>query len=152
MGLDMYLKASKRMPAEVAALMEKSDPDRYPYYYNSRANRTSRKFATLTAEAAYWRKANIIHGWFVRNVQGGEDECRPHTVSKEQLIQLIESCQAVLDGDSPEHHDLLPTNGFFFGPTGDEAWNREQLQTTAEMLSRTLKEYPGWKYTYQSSW
>ena len=152
MGLDMYLRASKRMPVEAASLMMKLDPDRYPRSFNSWVPGTSRKFATLTTEAAYWRKANIIHGWFVRNVQDGVDECQPHTVSKRQLEQLLESCRAVLHGAPPEHHDLIPTGGFFFGPTDDEAWNREQLQETVEMLEEVLEKHPGWKYTYQSSW
>ena len=26
-------------------------------------------------EVGYWRKANAIHGWFVRNVQNGKDDC-----------------------------------------------------------------------------
>ena len=30
----------------------------------------------------YWRKANQIHKWFVDNVQGGIDDCRPYPVSQ----------------------------------------------------------------------
>jgi hypothetical protein len=45
----------------------------------------------------YWRKANAIHAWFVRNVQGGKDDCRGSYVSREQLIQLKEACFQVLD-------------------------------------------------------
>ena len=45
---------------------------------------------------AYWRKANHIHQWFVENVQGGEDECKPHSVSREQLKELREMCLRVL--------------------------------------------------------
>jgi hypothetical protein len=46
----------------------------------------------------YWRKANQIHNWFVENVQGGEDECEPHDVSREQLTELREVCLRVLAG------------------------------------------------------
>ena len=36
----------------------------------------------------YWRKANQIHDWFVRNVQSGEDNCRDYHVSREKLEEL----------------------------------------------------------------
>ena len=45
---------------------------------------------------AYWRKANQIHQWFVENVQGGEDECKPHYVNREQLGDLRQLCLRVL--------------------------------------------------------
>ncbi len=35
----------------------------------------------VTEDAAYWRKANQIHDWFVKNVQDGEDNCNPHKCS-----------------------------------------------------------------------
>lgn len=50
----------------------------------------------VTFEAAYWRKANQIHNWFVDNVQEGKDECRPHYVSIEQLTELRDLCRKVL--------------------------------------------------------
>lgn len=43
----------------------------------------------------YWRKANMIHKWFVDNVQGGVDECQVTQVSKEQLLSLIHLCEEV---------------------------------------------------------
>ena len=48
--------------------------------------------ATVSVTVAYWRKANQIHSWFVQNVQGGEDECQPHHVSREQLRDLRDLC------------------------------------------------------------
>lgn len=36
----------------------------------------------------YGRKANAIHGWFVDNVQGGEDDCRVALISEEKLKEL----------------------------------------------------------------
>jgi hypothetical protein len=38
--------------------------------------------------AAYWRKSNQIHAWFVDNVQGGEDNCGEYYVSNDKLKQL----------------------------------------------------------------
>ena len=31
---------------------------------------------SVSVNAAYWRKANAIHKWFVDNVQDGEDNCQ----------------------------------------------------------------------------
>ncbi len=36
-------------------------------------------------EVGYWRKANQIHNWFVKNVQGGVDDCGYYGVTKEKL-------------------------------------------------------------------
>ena len=44
----------------------------------------------------YWRKANQIHGWFVENVQNGEDDCRMYEVTKGELMELRDLCLDVL--------------------------------------------------------
>ena len=146
MGLDMYLRAEQYVSGysfrgeeevkvydDLVALMgvkEFIDPDT--------------PSANVNFTVAYWRKANHIHQWFVDHVQGGEDECRPHSVSREQLGELREACLRVLafktekrdtvhhvieDGklrDEPttvdvlvpegaeEAEKLLPTQGGFF--------------------------------------
>ena len=56
----------------------------------------------LKAAIGYWRKANQIHAWFVEHVQGGEDECNPHDVSREQLEELREVCRRVLGASKAE--------------------------------------------------
>ena len=40
----------------------------------------------------YWRKANAIHGWFVRELANGEDNCQDIYVSKEALVRLRDNC------------------------------------------------------------
>lgn len=47
-------------------------------------------------DIGYWRKANQIHNWFVKNVQNGVDNCEYYIVSKEQLGDLLSTCQKVL--------------------------------------------------------
>ncbi len=44
----------------------------------------------------YWRKANAIHGWFVKHVQEGVDDCGRYRVSEEQLTTLLEIVEDVL--------------------------------------------------------
>jgi hypothetical protein len=44
----------------------------------------------------YWRKANQIHAWFVKNVQKGVDDCGTYFVSTEDLKKLLADIEAVL--------------------------------------------------------
>lgn len=46
-------------------------------------------------EIGYWRKANHIHKWFVKNVQGDTDDCGVYPVTKNQLRELYELCRKV---------------------------------------------------------
>jgi hypothetical protein len=106
----------------------------------------------IRMEAGYWRKANAIHDWFVKNVQGGEDECQPHDVSREQLQELKEVCERVI----AFHHlatDLLPpTAGFFFGTAEVDDYYWEYLQNTVDIIDRCLELPKPWDFEYCSSW
>ena len=107
-------------------------------------------------EAAYWRKANAIHKWFVDNVQNGEDECRPHYVEREQLEELIDDCMLVIAAQDQElSEQVVPTaSGFFFGSTVYDDIYYGDLKETVEMLEKVLEKYPdeNTKFIYQSSW
>lgn len=90
MGLDMYLE--KR---------EYKYPKPDGTYSTSAEDLTFDKWGAsngvyIESNVAYWRKANQIHKWFVDNVCDGEDECRPHDVSLEQLTELRDLCMKVL--------------------------------------------------------
>lgn len=107
-------------------------------------------------EGIYWRKANAIHGWFVRQVQGGEDDCRDHEVSTEQLEELLKLVTKVL---KTKNASLLPpTPGFFFGSTevDEDYWT--DLKYTKKELTSLLKQHKEEKdgrlrwFTYNSSW
>ena len=58
---------------------------------------TERKYGhmSLLKQVAYWRKANQIHNWFVKNVQDGTDDCGQYEVTKEQLEELLKICMEV---------------------------------------------------------
>jgi hypothetical protein len=63
-----------------------------------------KKVSEIVERAAYWRKANAIHAWFVQNVQEGEDDCGDYYVSDEDLQKLlgdVEMVIASLTGDQP---------------------------------------------------
>ena len=141
MGLDMYLNA-KRF-----------------FWYNEEKP----KLADLPADyevrqvyvdAAYWRKANAVHQWFVDNVQEGNDNCAPHHVSREQLVELVDICKQVL-ADPTKAGELLPTaDGFFFGPTEYDDGYKDDLQITIDQVEKALAKLPEdqWTFEYQSSW
>ena len=48
---------------------------------------------------AYWRKANQVHNWFVTNVQNGVDNCEPHPVTEQDIVQLLNICNQILELD-----------------------------------------------------
>ena len=68
---------------------------------------------SVSVNAAYWRKANAIHKWFVDNVQDGEDNCGKYYVSHTQLKELLTTCRQALFKKDPS--ELPPSAGFFFG-------------------------------------
>ena len=90
MGLDMYLEKRthryRKPDGTYSTSMEDCTLDKWGVSNGEDITRT----------VAYWRKANQIHGWFVDNVCGGEDECRPHDVSLEQVTELRDLCVKVL--------------------------------------------------------
>ena len=155
MGLDMYLNAKRYLSSfndqdkEVAATVQKLFPE-----LEGRTGTFGDRSCVQQIEISvgYWRKANAIHDWFVKNVQDGEDECRPHSVSRAQLTELKELCQQVLN-DKNLAAELLPTaSGFFFGGTDYDEWYFKDLEQTVVIIDRTLELSEDWGIEYRSSW
>ena len=63
---------------------------------------------TITTHAGYWRKANAIHAWFVRECQDGVDECQRSYVSMDKLDELREACTRIIE--SAKVDDAIPTH------------------------------------------
>lgn len=145
MGLDMYLRAERFMwynEDELKANVGKSFPE-LP---------EGSSIKSVEAEIGYWRKANQVHDWFVKNVQDGVDECQKAFVSREDIQKLKDICQKVLD--NPEQaSSLLPTaSGFFFGNTEYNEWYMQDIQETIDICNRALALPENWDLHYQSSW
>lgn len=115
MGLDMYLSKKRYVknwehmqPNELhSVIVRKGDKK-----INSKLPVTE-----IVYEAAYWRKANAIHNWFVQNTQDGEDRNGVETwVSREQLQELLDLCKHVLEVAKTEKG--MVQNGSRSTPTG----------------------------------
>ena len=144
MGLDMYLSAKKY-------LWSFNDGDTQAAKEIQEKINVNRRVKEVVIEAAYWRKANQIHNWFVENIQDGMDECKPHYVSREQLEMLLKECgEALHQKDSTI---LPPQEGFFFGSTevNDDYWH--DIRRTAAEIETLLAELDDtWEFEYCASW
>jgi hypothetical protein len=156
MGLDMYLTAKRYISkhfnendAERAEAIQKLFPELadIPGKFGDAS-----PVKEVSIDAGYWRKANAIHDWFVRECQDGVDECKPHYVSRDQLRQLKESCEEVLIKRDKASELLPTTSGFFFGSTTYDKYYFDDLQATVEIVDRCLSLPPAWEFEYRSSW
>jgi len=55
----------------------------------------SDRISSVDEEVMYWRKANHIHGWFVKNVQKGKDDCGTYLLDEHTLRVLCSDCHKV---------------------------------------------------------
>ena len=154
MGLDMYLSAKKYMsryfdPADSEKI--KGINELFGVEGDEDGDYGAQE---VIFRVAYWRKANAIHEWFVKNVQDGRDECQEAYVTREQLRELIELCKQIIA--KPKDADrLLPTaSGFFFGSTHYDEWYMDQLKYTVDRFEKLLADpaFAKADFYYQSSW
>jgi hypothetical protein len=145
MGLDMYLTARQSTfkgwkNAKLYNKLVKEAP-------------FALDFANLEVQVAYWRKSNQIHSWFVKNVQGGVDNCEEYHVTRDQLQLLLDNCKLVLINKEEAPNLLPPQEGFFFGSYEYDEYYWQDIQDTIDQLEKILNEYPqDWDFKYQSSW
>jgi hypothetical protein len=136
----------------------------------------------LKPNVAYWRKANQIHSWFVREVQRGTDDCGNYYVDRDKLTELVDICKQIAatfvwaEKGTPEHAALTeydwqerslvsmdtklaasllePQSGFFFGSTEYGNWYAEDITNTISMLEKVLanESLKRADFEYHSSW
>ena len=100
MGLDMYLYAEKYISNVSESMAEK-----FPEYRTER--KVYQEFNSLIGGSlptpeygginiakcvGYWRKANAIHGWIIREVANNVDECQRIDLDRTDLIRLRDEC------------------------------------------------------------
>jgi len=148
MGLDMYLSAKRYL----------SPYDEKDILISNKIREAAGETFDLSVkflrfEAAYWRKANAIHKWFVNNVQNGKDDCQEYEVATEQLQELLNTVNQVLK-ENELALTLLPTgSGFFFGDTSYDEYYFDDLRYTKERLEYLLKNVSDdYWFIYRASW
>jgi len=100
MGLDMYLYAEKYIGQNDYTMVDnKMTREVNPTYLATLKSAGLDNLPTpdlgsvMVAKCVgYWRKANAIHGWFVRELANGVDECQRIRVDKDDLIKLRDLC------------------------------------------------------------
>jgi hypothetical protein len=148
MGLDMYLTARLYI-----STYDKNNKEKLDAINTAIGNKPDITFNQFIGEAAYWRKSNQIHKWFVDNVQDGRDDCGNYDISREQLSELRDVCRRVLE-DRSLAGELLPTqSGFFFGGPEYDDYYFQDLEYTVTRIDKLLcPEYDGIYFEYHSSW
>jgi len=173
MGLDMYL--TKHTSVISFYLSSTNQPER-KLKITGMPGVNEEKVVQIVEEAAYWRKCNAIHGWFVENVQEGNDNCRTYHVEVsgencKSLSTLLKICEGIWScylknknnhGQPNEmakqfaEENLPNTEGFFFGGKGyDKDYFEWQIKPTIDQLKPIVNgdapKFYTW-YEYRSSW
>jgi hypothetical protein len=117
MGLDMHL--SKKTYVQNWDHFPKEKINHITVKKNGKKHPTIdvKKITYIVEEIAYWRKANCIHDWFIKNCNEGEDKCIDIPVSREQLQELLDTC--ILVRDNSKLVDGKIKNGARFEKTPD---------------------------------
>ena len=119
----------------------------------------------FTHEVGYWRKANMIHHWFEKNIEGVEN-CSEAKVTREDLHKLkniittiFENLhtmneQVVFDDKSEKlAKELLPTQGgFFFGSTDYDSMYIDDLTDTLAIIDKALSMPDNTEFVYWNWW
>ena len=104
-------------------------------------------------EIAYWRKFNALHGWFVKNLQDGVDECQQsRRITREDLEQIIYILKSVKEAPLTAQVLLPPTSGFFFGSGEYDKWFMQDVHESIEKFEKMLDIVEEEHLYYRSSW
>jgi hypothetical protein len=152
MGLDMYL--TREHYVKNWYFMKPSERHQITVLKNGASvdHIKPERISAVVEDVAYWRKANQIHAWFVKNVQDGRDDCGHYYVAREQLQQLLTAVEDVLADHSKAATVLPSQQGFFFGATDYDQYYFDDFEHTKKVLSELLAEPGDGEYHYHSSW
>ena len=156
MGLDMYLYGSLYVGGEyrhdgsIIGITEEKD-----MYHGDAISVPVSDISSIYLKVGYWRKADAIHNWFVWNHADGVDDCRPMSVSLDDLKELKGLCLEVL-ADHKKAEDLLPSaDGLFFGSAEYDGRYYKDLEETVKIIDRAIlmyAKYNGLDFYYEASW
>jgi hypothetical protein len=148
MGLDMYLYADRY----VSSYFHEGDDEKAETIKKLFPELKIGEIKNIRVEVAYWRKANAIHNWFVKNVQEGVDDCGNYYVSRDKLKELIALIEEVLTNKKSASKNLPTAAGFFFGSTDIDDYYFEDLKYSLDTLKEVAKLPDSLELYYHSSW
>lgn len=109
------------------------------------------KIEGVFEELVYWRKANGIHGYFNRIVNGGVENLRMHHISPSELENLKGECEKALEKEDPS--ELMPLEqGLYFGNADYYEYDLEMLKFTAKRIGEILETTDYDFFLYMAYW
>jgi hypothetical protein len=178
MGLDMYLKKTKRVKGlktedyskvnkalgkhkKTPKTLANENIEGYKPEMDELLSVTYKPYTIFDCigifkEVGYWRKANQIHNWFVKSCQGGVDECQLTEVNEGKLKKLLGICENLLAEKTEQNakKTLAPKQGFFFGSYEINEWYWGDIEETIKILKEVLAntDFKEEIVFYRSSW
>ena len=121
--------------------------------------RVSRNDSSNRAEVHYWRKANSIHNWILKETGTPSDFNAGDNgieLTKDMLIKFVEQAETVLRDKSDETSArLIPScSGFFFGNTAYDEWYYKDIESTAEKFKQLINtfDFETYELVYSCWW
>jgi len=155
MGLDMYLFKTKKKIDIKNQLVIDLVFDIYKYKnINDSVLKTYFEDSIyedgcLCEEVGYWRKANMIHGWFVNNCNNriyelANVDYMPIEIEIEKIEELLSVCNKVYEnrGNVEIAREYLPVcKGFFFGSYEYDDSYYSDIELTKKILEKLLTNH-----------
>lgn len=147
MGLDMYLYAEKHVSNASDGFVEKfpeyaKEVEQYKLVMSGSGmdSLPTPEYggATISKCVGYWRKANAIHGWIVRNLANGIDDCQRINLDREDIVKLRDSCVKALHNRANALPNKEPKS-MTINDTGDE--NSVVNSITNAIKQESLKKH-----------
>ena len=122
-------------------------------------DRVSRNDNSGTVEVYYWRKANSIHNWILKETGAPSDfnvNDNDIELTKDMLIKFVEQAETVLrDRSDKTSERLIPScSGFFFGNTAYDEWYYKDIESTAEKFKQLIStfDFESYELVYSCWW
>lgn len=156
MGLDMYINSVNKTKHSIKTLLKINEdakpdsPKAAPFLPLKEYDYFAGHFS-IFHEVAYWRKFNALHGWFVKNIQGGVDDCGYYELTKENLQSCLANLKETLI--SQDSGKLEPVEGFFFGSNETNEWYWTDIEKAVSTISALIEtDFEKKRLFYHSSW
>jgi hypothetical protein len=143
MGLDMYLLAKRHLNNNGDIQLRETISNLFPDMFS--------KVEEVTFDAGYWRKANHIHGWFVKLFKKIVLCSGTYAISREELQDLRNTCKQVLNNKDLAEELLPRVKGYFFGSQEIDDTYFKDISDTISIIDNCLNLPTNWYFYYRAS-